>query len=313
MWRQKSRNQNGAALLIVLLVTGMATVLAVSLISSQQVEIRRTANVLDTGQAQWLARGVEDFGIQMLIRDKKDSTTDHFGEDWALGLFPTEVEGGMVSGSLEDMQGRFNINNLSAKNEKFQEYSLKQFKQLLQMCELDVEIAGAVIDWLDADIDPRFPAGAEDETYSGFEPGYRTANSDMVSPSELMLVNGMSREGFQCLEPLVSTLPEASYINVNTAPAQVLVALAGEENMGLSQAEESLEERDEEGYATVSLFLQASGLVGKNIPAEFLSVASSFFMAHSNVEIGNGRMALKTLLHRKDGKVVIVRRTLNVI
>ncbi len=313
VWRNIFHSQQGVALLVVLLVTSLATVLAVSLISSQQIEIRRTANVLDNGQAQWLALGVEDFAAQMLIRDKKDNNIDHLGEDWAFGLFPTEVEGGLVSGNLEDMQGRFNINNLAVQNEKFHEYSRKQFEQLLRICDLDVEIAQAVADWLDADIDPRFPAGAEDETYSGLEPAYRTGNQDMVSPSELMLVRGMTREGFQCLAPLVNTLPDASYVNVNTALPQVIVALAGEENMSLSEAEEFVENRSDEGYSSVNKFLKAAGLAGKGIPVEFLSVYSDYFLAYANVEIGNGKIRLNSLLHRKEGKVEIVRRTIGVI
>ena len=311
VWRI-GQGDRGVALLVVLLITGLATVLAVALVSSQQLEIRRTANVLDSGQAFWLARGVEDFAIQVLVQDKKDGKTDTLGENWAQGLFPTQVEGGVVSGNLEDMQGRFNLNNLAAKNVPFRDATRKQMGRLLQHCEVDAEVAQAVEDWIDADIDPQFPAGAEDESYSGREPAYRTANRYMASPSELLLVNGISPEAFRCLEPLVCTLPDASYINVNTAPAGVLAALAEEDRLGITVAQELVENRGEAGYASVADFLKAANLKAADVSQEFLSVSSDYFLAHINVQVGNGTVYLKSLLHRKETRVEVIRRTIGV-
>jgi general secretion pathway protein K len=311
VWKVLPGNR-GVALLVVLLITGLATVLAVALVSSQQVEIRRTANVLDSGQAFWLGRGVEDFAIQVLVQDKKDGKTDNLAEDWALGLFPTQVEGGVVSGNLEDMQGRLNLNNLAAKNVPFRDYTRKQLARLLQQCNMEGEVAQAVEDWIDEDIDPQFPAGAEDETYNRGEVAYRTANGYMASPSELLLVNGITLEAFRCLEPLVCTLPDASFVNINTAPAGVLAALAEEDLFGLAAAEELVEKRDEEGYDSVADFLKAAKLKTGDVSQEFLSVSSDYFLAHINVQVGNGTIYLKSLLHRKEMQVEVIRRTIGV-
>ena len=304
--------EQGAALLIILLVTGMATVLVVSLVSSQQLAIRRTGNVLGSGQAFWLALGVEAFGVQVLEADKNDSKTDHPGEYWAMGLFPTQVEGGVVSGYLDDLQGRFNLNNLSAKNADFKTYSGQQFQRLLSTCELDPEVAQAVEDWLDEDIDLLFPAGAEDETYGDRQPPYRTANRDMVSVSELRLVSGITDAGFRCLEPLVSALPDTSYLNVNTAPARVLAALAEPDKLSLAAAEDLAESRPEDGYASVADFLKAASLTGADVKSNFLGVSSDYFQAHSRVEVGNAAITLFSLLHRKGNKVEVVRRSIGV-
>jgi len=308
----KGAGQRGAALLIVLLITGLATVLAVSLVSSQQVQIRRTANVLAAGQAYWLALGVESFAARVLTSDLQDGKTDHLGEGWAMGLFPTQVEGGVVSGYLEDLQGRFNLNNLTAKNADFQAHSRKQFQRLLSLCNLDVELVQAVEDWVDEDIEPRFPAGAEDGIYGGLTPPYRAANGEMASPTELRLVNGLDAAGFACLEPLVCVLPDTTYVNVNTASPMILASLTEEDKFSLADAEALVAKRGDEGYESVAVFLQEAGLVGAGVQAQFLAVASSYFVARSRVELGNTSMLLHSVLHRKGQGVEVIRRSIGV-
>ena len=319
LW-QVGQGSRGVALLVVLLITGLATVLAVALVSSQQVQIRRTANVLDSGQAFWLARGVEDFAIQVLIQDRKDGKSDNLGENWA-GVLPlTKVEGGLISGNLEDLQGRVNLNNLfrptptgtPPKSEvaSIQSITRKRLERLLQHCEVDPEVALAVEDWIDEDIEPQFPAGAEDEAYSGVTPSYRTANRRMASPSELLLVKGITPEAFRCLEPLVCTLPDASHINVNTAPAGVLAALVDDDKFGMAAADELVKKRGEEGYDSVTAFLTAANLKAEDVGQEFLVVSSDYFLAHINAQVGSGSVYLKSLLHRKETRVTVIRRTI---
>ena len=46
--------------------------------------------------------------VQMLKEDKRKTSIDTLDEDWAVELPPTLVEGGSISGSIEDLQGRFN-------------------------------------------------------------------------------------------------------------------------------------------------------------------------------------------------------------
>ena len=324
-WRVGQGNR-GVALLVVLLITGLATVLAVALVSSQQVQIRRTANILNSGQAFWLARGVEDFAIQVLIKDGKDGNTDHLNEGWAqLGeggeAFSEKVEDGEVSGRLEDLQGRVNLNNLfrlmptgtppKSDVASIQSITRKRLERLLQHCEVDPEVALAVEDWIDEDIEPQFPAGAEDEAYSGVTPSYRTANRRMASSSELRLVKGITPEAFRCLEPLVCALPDGSSINVNTAPAKVLAALVDEEKFGLTAAQDLVKDRGK-GYDSVAAFRNAAKLQTNDLDETSLDVKSQYFLAHINVQVGNGTVYLESMLYRKDGQVKVIRRTLGV-
>ncbi len=306
--------ERGAALLMVLLIAGLVSMVAVAMVSRQQVDIRRAANVLDGDQAYVLAESVEAFATGLLARDAEESSTDHLGEDWAFGLFPTEVSGAVVSGFLEDMQGRFNLNNLAAGGPDSADRvsSRKQFQRLLEMCEGEPDLVQAVEDWLDPDLDPLFPGGAEDETYLGYEVPYRTANGRFVSPSELRLVTGFDQRLYGCLAPLLCALPEqqVTAINVNTASAALIAALADDDKLSLADAEKLVEGRGEEGYATVVDFLKLPEVSGIGIDAKYLTVASGYFLGSSQVTAGRGRIALFSLFQRKGKIVTVVGRSI---
>src|SRR5204863_189714 len=62
---------------------------------------------------------------------------------------------------------------------------------LMKLPNMTEEIADAIIDWIDADDNPR-PNGAESATYSGMTPPYRCKNGPLDSIEELLLVRGVT-------------------------------------------------------------------------------------------------------------------------
>lgn len=292
--------QKGMALVTVLLVSGLVSIMSISMISRQQIEIRRTSNMLDSDQSLVLGQGVEAWGRRILAVDGKDNSSDHLAEPWALGLPPTEVEGGMVAGLLEDMQGRFNINNLVAQDPEFRNFSKAQFERLLDYCEIEMEVAEKVMDWLDLDSDPH-PFGAEDPYYENLELPYRAANYRMVSPTELMLVAGVDTKGYGCLAPYITALPEATQLNINTASAEVLASLS--DSITLQAAQELVDGRPEEGYESVALFLAEPAIAGSALNDKYLTLTSTYFLGTAQVSVGKGETLLYTLFNRVDQKV----------
>src|SRR5690606_30105713 len=145
---------------------------------------------------------------------------DHLGEDWATALQPLPIEGGTIAGRLEDLQGRFNLNNL------LEPHGPVQFQRLLRLLDLDPELAHVVVDWLDSDTNPAFPVGAEDDYYTRSTPPYFAANTAITTPSELMAMQGFDRESYNALAPYVAALPRGTDINVNTASNVVLASLS---------------------------------------------------------------------------------------
>lgn len=299
--------QRGVALVTALLVVALATTAAVAMAWQQQLDIRRTGNLLDGDQAYLYLLGVEDWGARILREDRRENRTDHLQEAWTTVLPPIAVEGGQVAGAIEDLQGRFNLNNL-VQDGRVSEPDLEIFRRLLGALSLDPALADPVIDWLDADLEPTIPSGAEDDIYLGLDPPYRAANRPMAHASELRLVAGVDEETWEAIVPYVTALPEATAINVNTAPVPILMSLA--EGLTEADAEALAEARGDEGYTSTAAFLDAEVLAERTVPAPSITLASRYFRIDSEVMVGRARLRMQSTLWRgEDGATRVIGRT----
>jgi general secretion pathway protein K len=276
-------SQRGVALIQAMLVVTLATSVAISMVSRQQFDIRRTGNLLQAEQAGLYADGVDAWAAQVLRRDRKDTKVDHTKEDWATTLPPIPVEGGTIGGHIEDLQGRFNLNSLVVAG-KQEPRAMERFRRLLTALELDPQLAVVVADWLDPDQDPAHPGGAEDDSYLSHERPYRSADGLMASPSELLLLEGVDAGIYAALRPHVVTLVAGTKLNVNTANAPVLMSVAKE--LSLTDAEALIGARGEEGFASVEDFLKRDELAGREVDVDMLTVQSDHFLVVSQVQFG---------------------------
>ena len=300
--RAGEKRQRGVALVTALLVVSLATVAAVAMVTRLQVDMRRTGNLLNGEQAYAYAIAAESWAHVILRRDEEESDFDSLGEDWATALPPIAVEGGYVNGQIEDLQGRFNINNLiedggeptdaeTAVNAE----ELAYFERLLGVLGLEAALAPALLDWLDADINTRFPDGAEDDFYLLAEPPYRAANRPMVSISELRLVKGFTPEVVAVLEPHVTALPEETVININTATPAVLRALHQE--LDDSGVEQLIADRGDTGYEDVDTFFEHEALAGLDLDID-VDNTSDWFNVFTATRVGRGQVQLESIFRR---------------
>jgi general secretion pathway protein K len=272
----------------------------------QHIDVRLTGNLVHGEQAYAYGLAAESWARVILRRDGLQSDHDSLDEDWATALPPIEVEGGQVSGRIEDLQGRFNINNLAMKDGKDSEADVAYFRRLLEILQLEPSLTDALLDWIDADINVRFPDGAEDENYLLGSIPYRTANRLLVSTSELRLVAGFDQNAVRLLEPYVTALPQRTIINVNTASPVVLLAM--NKDLTPSDAEALIAGRGETGYPTVQAFMGQDALAGREL-AEPVAVRSNYFLVHTDVMVGEGQAHLESLVARDKGKTRVLSRT----
>ena len=244
------RRHRGVALITAILITALAGSVAAGLAWDSALDMRRTTVLLYRDQALQVALGAESWLQAILRQDLEDSETDHLGEIWASELPGLPIDGGEVFGKVEDLQGRFNINNLVADDGTVDEASLEQFQRLLLALGLDPRIAGIAADWVDADQEAGFPDGAEDPIYTGFIPPYRTANQTLTSVSELAALEGIDKASLDILLPHVVALPGRTAINVNTASGPVLQSLS--EDISAADVERLIAERADTGFADVN-------------------------------------------------------------
>lgn len=291
--------QRGVALLMAILVVALATVLAVSLQRDMSLDFRRVTTMTDIDAAFQYALGAEGWASEILKNDGEDSDTDHLNEDWAFDLPPLPIDDrGVLDGRIEDMQARYNINNLLDQENRSDERGLEQFKRLLEALEIDPRWAGQIADWLDEDVEPNFPDGAEDSMYTMQDPPYQSANMRITSTSELMLMPEMDRDTWEQLSPYIAALPSGTPININTATVPVIMSLSAD--MSRSDAESIVNDRPEDGYADVS---EIGASVESDALAE-LSVSSSFFRATADIQVGSIQVTMYSLLERDAGNTV---------
>ncbi|MCH8073484.1 MAG: type II secretion system minor pseudopilin GspK [Proteobacteria bacterium] len=305
----KHPRERGVALITAMLITALATMVAANLAWDNALDVRRTMVLLNRDQAIQVALGAESWIMSILRQDLEDSQTDHLAEIWATELPGLPIEGGEVFGAVSDLQGRFNINNLIDENGVVHEESLQQFRRLLLAIGLDPRFAGIAADWLDSDLDPLFPDGAEDSIYTGMIPPYRTANQTLSSISELAALDGMDKLTFNALVPHITALPGRTRINVNTATGAVLQSL--DENMTLADVENLIAERESGGFTDIQTSF--SSLVTPDV-INNLEESTQYFQLKVVVRIDTVRFTLNSVLQRGPrGDVTPILRSLGTL
>jgi general secretion pathway protein K len=302
--------QRGVALITAILITALVSSVALSLAWDNALDMRRTMTLLYRDQAVHVAMGGESW-VQSILRDDLSETdTDHLGEIWASELpglpVQSDVVQGELFGSIEDLQGRFNVNNLIDQNGEVDELALEQFRRLLLVLELDPRIAGIAADWLDANQEAGFPDGAEDAIYTGFIPAYRTPNLPITNATEFAALEGVDKASYDILAPHIVALPGRTGINVNTATPAVLQSL--DENLSASDVESLISEREDGGFADLQGTF--STLVSPEVLPQ-LEETTSYFQLRLVVQIATVRIIYFSTLQRgARGDVVPILRSL---
>ncbi|HEY7752431.1 MAG TPA: type II secretion system minor pseudopilin GspK [Steroidobacteraceae bacterium] len=302
--------QRGVALITAIVLVAIATIIAVHLGTRASLDLRRTAGLLALEQGWHVALGAEAWASEVLREDREDSQTDHLAEPWAQPLPPLPVDGGEVRGALEDMQGRFNVNNLLTGSGEVNEVSLARFERLLEQVGADRRWARILADWLDADTIPGFPEGAEDGVYLSQSPPYRAANGPVTSTTEMLALPGMTLEEFARIRPYVAALPVGTTINLCTAKAPLLAALI-EGGTDFGDAESLANNRRDDCFPTLAdlqATLDAAQYQGL-LPA--ISETSNWFRAVTAVRIGTSELTLYSLIERNGagGSRTVLRST----
>jgi general secretion pathway protein K len=302
--------QRGVAILTAMLVVALGTMIAVNLMWKASLDLRRTTSALAADQGLMYLQGAEAWAGDILRQDQVDSIeSDHLGEIWAVELPPMPVDGGVISGRVEDLQGRFNINNLVTPQGEEDEIARRQFERLLEMLELDPSLAGVAVDWLDPDSETKFPFGAEDDVYSGFDPPYRASNTVITSPSELMAMSGFELESYRLLLPYVTALPSGTTLNVNTASDVLLASLS--DDIDLSRGAALIEERGGADFPDISASFE--GDVEPEV-LQRIDGVSQYFLLTASVAIGTNQYTMYSVLQRDNSGIVrAIFRSLGVL
>jgi general secretion pathway protein K len=218
----------------------------------------------------------------------------------------------LESFQIEDQQGKFNINNLApGPTGATDPLSLQQFGVLLSLLQIDTKWAGIIADWIDSDVEPNAPYGAEDSVYLALTPQYRAANEPVSSISEL-LATGIGRDLYDRIAPYITALPSGpgSAINVCTASGLVLDAISGSIEYSNDPNALAMQRQAQGCFPTLQVFQASLNPQTSSQLAGRLGQQSSFFRLICFITIGTARFRLYSLLQRDpSGQVRVILRT----
>jgi general secretion pathway protein K len=254
--------QRGIALLVAILLVAIGTIIAATMAYENAMTARRGASTFALDDSVLIGEAAEAlaaYGLREVHR--ADSNHIYIGQGWDKPVGPVEaVPGVMLTAALEDLSGRFNLNSLVNTDGTVNQANFAAFQQLLTSLQIEPKWAGYIVDWIDPDITPQTPDGAEDSVYMGQDPPYRTPNMYITSASELLALPGFGHDRYKKLAQYVVALPIDAKINICTASGHVLDAfIPGRQEFG--RDEDALQKNRESAgacFPTMAEYQQAS-------------------------------------------------------
>lgn len=309
-------HQTGSALLTALFIITLIAIIATAIGVRIRNDIQTTQLIETTDRLYLASQAVGIWAMDRLHDPKQElGKTNKTG---AILSFPTNLQhiypSITISGKLYDLQGRFNLNTIADAQYRPIFYALLGNLHIGTTASERKELTDSVVYW----ITPPKITSTQDEwqdKYAKQKPTYFPSHMPMYHPSEIRLVYGFSAQYYQKLVPYIATLPEATPININTAPKLILSALSN----GISDADldHILQVRKSKPYKSPQ---ELTPIIEKyHIPQELLTAESHYFLAVATVRAKDLSMqtyvVLKRIRDEESGvwKVNILTQSINTL
>lgn len=306
------RQQRGIALLTVLMVFGLATVVVRDMMLTGLADTQGVIALRDARQAHYYALGGEAYARQLLWQDRDADITagvdaDGRRDNWFLEALTFDIDEGRLQIWVSDLQARFNLTNLRTAGGTADAAAVSQLRNLLQSLGQDPDLAAILADWEDEDMEPG-PGGAEDAVYREGEAPKLAANVPLADLSELNTLAPLTESQYQNLYQHLTTLPERTKLNINTAGTDVLATVAPALPERVARALHSTQ--DTVTHANLAAALKPFGIAPEALGAQ-LSTGSSWFEVEVLAHYRGRRARLRSVVHREaaTGRTRIVYRS----
>ena len=304
------KNQ-GMILVVVLMLLGIMSGLAVTLMNSSKEDIKRTQTVTHQVQARGYLKGTQIWAAGVLKSDiyNINNQASAFKSVWPIIMpLPNSLEPGIeIKAILYDAQGSFyNINNISLEKNK------AGFVNFRRQCAVLVLGASNIFSMPSAMFNNFIQAAAywmsqninsQEQYYLTLKIPYKPSHQFFVSPSELTQINYFDKKQAEFIMPYLIALPELTPINVNTASAQILTAL--ESHMTVDKALQLIALRQAkpgQKFESIENFLSAvqnkNAAQESDLSADQLSLESRYFLLKSEIKMQQNTYIYFTLFLR---------------
>ncbi|WP_229418378.1 type II secretion system minor pseudopilin GspK [Massilia sp. Root351] len=323
--------QAGVAVITALLLTTLAVTIVASLFWQQQVQVRSMENQRLHLQTKWIMRGALDWARLILQQDARSNpTVTSENGPWATPLAETRLDDyverervanekfdATLSGRVTDAQARYNLANLVQRGAP-DPVQVQIFRRLLQRLSLNPGLAQTLAEELALSQPVAADAGGAGGTggtggtggagggggaggagggLAGSSNGTRREPLELIRVEDLLAVSGFTQPMIEKLREFVVVLLPGVNVNVNTAPAEVLAALA---DCSVSEAATIVQFRRRTAFNTAADFGNyLAGQTRKTLPAEVkVEVKSDYFLVLSHVRLDRAALDAQSLIYR---------------
>ncbi|WLG36225.1 type II secretion system minor pseudopilin GspK [Pseudomonas simiae] len=268
--------QRGMAIISALLIAAVVAVLAGAMLTRQTVFTRSLEAEQLRIQGQWLLQGGLERSRQMLWDARQKDVLTRLDQPWA------RAQGGAFEGWIVDEQGKFNLRNLVNR----QQVDSEQLQSFERLCRL-------------IGVDPAVSRRISQRVIASYEP---PAKYPMLrSLDDLSGIEGLDPNLLQRMQAYISVLPGPTWVNGNTASAEVLSAVVPQ--LSLSQAHGLVAERDS-GHWFINRgdFVNRLRLPQVAVDAVQVGITSEWFRLQGQARREQRRVTVDALLHRPEDR-----------
>ena len=298
------KTQKGAALLVAMLTVALVATLSSAALWQQWRQVEIESAERGRSQTAWMMTGALDWTRLILQEDaraQQGGQVDHLGEPWALPVQESKLstflsqdqkwqEGDaevFLSGHINDAQSRLNVRNL-VDNGKIAAPELMAWVRLFERLNLPLSELESLTRQL--------PVALASTNGSATEKPTATAPL-MPQRSAQLVWLGLSAPTLAALDNFITVLPEPTPINLNTAPAEVLMASVP--GLDLASARQLVAQRERAHWESLEAARQTLGPWGRSLDDKRHSVQSQYFEIHGRMHIDHVVQQERALVKRE--------------
>ncbi len=178
-------------------------------------------------------------------------------------------------------------------------------ERLFQTVQVPIEVIPAIIDWIDPDSVTDGPTGAEADYYMRLFPPYAPRNGPMPTIGDLRMIRGVDDVTFMKLSRVLTVFSptaqsgndQVPQVNINTAPAEVILSMAPDLASSPSMLDQILAARMENPFpGAAEQFPSLSELIsGRGGP--FTTRSTLFTIEGRGAYAGARKLVFATVVH----------------
>lgn len=309
--RGPAHPQQGAALLMAMVVVTVIAALASTMVWQQWRSVQGESAERARSQAHWVLMGALDWGRLILREDARGSQIDHLGEPWAVPLqearLSTFLADGredlednpalqaFVSGVITDAQSRFNLRNLVV-NGELSPPAVRTLQRVGEAAGVSSAVPTAIVEGVKRSWMP-----VEGE-------GRASAPSALLSPERLsdLVWWGVSPQDIERLRPWLIILSAATPLNVNTASAEMMTLAIDGIDMAIAQR--IVQTRNNAPFKSAEQVAALLPPTEGSTRTAGLAVQSNFFELEGRLRLGSRVFEERLLVERRQLDVVVLHR-----